>query len=90
MNKQLIVRGKVQGVGFRYSAQQEAQKMGLTGWVKNKQDGSVELEVEGSDRKVDDFIQKLQDGLNRSIYVEDIMVHKETSQKGYEDFSIKR
>lgn len=41
------VRGRVQGVNFRYYTQKEAQALGLTGWVANRFDGSVELVAEG-------------------------------------------
>ncbi|MDX2086397.1 MAG: acylphosphatase [Kofleriaceae bacterium] len=42
-----IVSGRVQGVSYRASTAAEARRLGLTGWVKNRPDGSVELEVEG-------------------------------------------
>jgi acylphosphatase len=41
------IRGIVQGVGFRYAARQEARRLGLSGWVRNDTDGSVELVAEG-------------------------------------------
>ena len=37
-----VVTGRVHGVGFRYSTQREAQEMGLTGWVRNRSDGTVD------------------------------------------------
>ena len=46
---QLFVRGRVQGVYFRASAQREARRLGLTGWVKNRADGSVEILAEGEE-----------------------------------------
>jgi acylphosphatase len=42
-----IVRGDVQGVGFRYFVQRKAQQLGLRGWVRNNDDGSVEVVAEG-------------------------------------------
>ena len=45
----LFVRGRVQGVFFRASAQREAKRLGLTGWVKNRLDGAVELLAEGEE-----------------------------------------
>jgi acylphosphatase len=42
-----IVRGRVQGVSFRAATQQEAQRLTLTGWVRNRPDGSVEVLAEG-------------------------------------------
>jgi acylphosphatase len=59
---QLIVRGRVQGVYFRASAQREARQHGLTGWVKNRTDGSVEMVVEGEEDQVKDFLSWSQHG----------------------------
>ena len=53
---QLTVRGRVQGVFFRASAQREARRMGLTGWVKNRSDGSVEMLAEGEEDGLKDLI----------------------------------
>jgi acylphosphatase len=52
----LIVRGTVQGVGFRYTMRQTANRLGLSGWVRNHSDGSVEAEVEGTPRDVDELL----------------------------------
>jgi len=43
----LRIKGRVQGVGFRYSAMDEARRLGLTGWVRNTRAGDVELVAEG-------------------------------------------
>lgn len=45
----LLVKGRVQGVYFRASTQREARRLGLSGWVKNKNDGSVEILAEGEE-----------------------------------------
>ncbi len=47
-----IVSGRVQGVSFRATTAREASRLGLTGWVKNRSDGTVELEAQGPDDKV--------------------------------------
>jgi len=59
---QVIVHGRVQGVFFRATAQREARQNGLTGWVKNRRDGSVELVVEGEEDAVKDFLAWSQSG----------------------------
>jgi acylphosphatase len=58
----LVVRGRVQGVYFRASAQREARRLGLTGWVKNRADGAVELVAEGEEDQVKDFLSWAQHG----------------------------
>jgi len=47
-----IVTGRVQGVSYRASTAAEARRLGLAGWVRNRSDGSVELEVEGDPERV--------------------------------------
>ncbi|WP_428263598.1 acylphosphatase [Haliangium sp.] len=49
----LRVTGRVQGVFYRATTQERAQSLGLTGWVSNKPDGSVELEAQGPKAKLD-------------------------------------
>ncbi|HEX4621295.1 MAG TPA: acylphosphatase [Myxococcaceae bacterium] len=52
----VVIRGEVQGVGFRWSAQSEAQRLGLSGWVRNLPSGEVEAEVEGVTQSVEAFV----------------------------------
>lgn len=59
---QLVIRGRVQGVYYRATAQREARQHGLTGWVKNRPDGSVEMVVEGEEDHVKDFLAWAQQG----------------------------
>ena len=59
---QLLVRGRVHGVYFRATAQREAKQLGLTGWVKNRSDGAVEMVVEGEEDRVKDFLAWAQSG----------------------------
>jgi acylphosphatase len=51
-----IVTGRVQGVSFRASTASEARRLGVVGWVKNRPDGSVELEAQGDDDRVGDLL----------------------------------
>jgi len=46
---QLFVRGRVQGVYFRASTQREARRLGLSGWVRNRADGTIEILAEGEE-----------------------------------------
>ncbi|NLY93661.1 MAG: acylphosphatase [Myxococcales bacterium] len=59
---EIIVRGRVQGVYYRATAEREARQHGLTGWVKNRKDGSVEMVVEGEEDAVKDFLAWAQVG----------------------------
>jgi acylphosphatase len=58
----LVVRGRVQGVYFRASTQREARQLGLTGWVKNRPDGAVEIVAEGEEDQVKDLLSWAQAG----------------------------
>ncbi len=53
---QLVVRGRVQGVFFQASAQREARRLGLTGFVANRADGNIELTVEGEEEPMRELI----------------------------------
>ncbi|MFW6114719.1 MAG: acylphosphatase [Thermodesulfobacteriota bacterium] len=52
----LIIEGRVQGVFFRDTTRREANRLGLTGWVKNRFDGSVEVVAEGPKERVDELV----------------------------------
>jgi len=58
----IIVKGVVQGVGYRYFAYNEARKLGLTGYVRNLIDGSVESVVEGKKESILEYIKALRRG----------------------------
>ena len=57
-----LVRGRVQGVGFRYFAQREAVALGVTGWVRNMDDGRVEVFGQGSPAALDELQGRLWEG----------------------------
>ncbi|WP_373896125.1 acylphosphatase [Virgibacillus natechei] len=88
MNKNLVISGHVQGVGFRYSAMQKAKEFKLTGWVCNKRNGTVELEIEGNGNQINLYIDELKNGFNRFIQVDNIDITSQ-QEKGYDDFVIK-
>lgn len=60
IRKHIVFHGRVQGVGFRYYAVNKANQLGLTGWVKNLPDGTVEMEVQGEKPLIDQLIIFLQ------------------------------
>jgi acylphosphatase len=60
--RHLMILGRVQGVFYRKWTVQTARDLGLTGWVRNRMDGSVETVVEGTAEAVERFVELAQDG----------------------------
>ncbi|MFS0732051.1 acylphosphatase [Microbacterium sp. 1P10UB] len=58
----VLVRGEVQGVGYRYTAKMMADGAGVTGWVRNRADGAVEAEVQGTPAAVDEMLAWMAEG----------------------------
>lgn len=58
----VLVSGRVQGVGFRHGIYLQAQKRGLTGWVKNRADGRVEARFEGDEPALQDMLEWCRNG----------------------------
>ncbi len=65
VRKRFTFYGQVQGVGFRYTARRLATDLGLTGWVENKFDGTVRMEVQGPEKT----IRKMLDALNNDGFI---------------------
>ena len=70
VRKHIFFYGRVQGVGFRQYSVNKARQLGLTGWVRNLYDGSVEMEVQGPERFIDELIIFLQN--RRFVEIDDI------------------
>ena len=62
IRKRVIVRGRVQGVGFRWAAQAEAETLGVAGYVRNLPDGTVQAELEGPETAVQRMLAWLHHG----------------------------
>lgn len=58
----ILVKGKVQGVGYRYFVMQKANEMGITGWVRNLNTGDVDMEIQGEKDKVIKMSEQLLTG----------------------------
>lgn len=63
IRQKLKFTGRVQGVGFRFTASHIANQLGLTGWVYNEWDGSVVMEVQGQEHLIDQMIQIIDRGV---------------------------
>ena len=83
----LHIQGQVQGVFYRRGAQREAQRLGLTGFVRNESDGSVYAEAEGSAEKVGEFIRWCRKGPSNAR-VEDVKI-EELVVRGDEGFEVR-
>ena len=80
------VKGKVQGVGFRYSAVREADRLGINGWVNNALNGDVEVWAEGSPQSLDRFLKWLHRGPQYSRV--DSVEMEEKEPQGYDGFGV--
>lgn len=85
-----LVIGRVQGVGFRWWAQRQAEQLGLTGWVRNRDDErSVEVLAEGAAGQLDAFEQRLREGPH-GARVERVDARREPGSGEYRRFEIAR
>jgi acylphosphatase len=87
-NYKILVKGKVQGVGYRYNAQAMAHKLDLTGYVRNLYDGSVSINVEGEEEKINRFVEWCYTGPRHADVTE--VKAEEQEVVGYQTFEIKR
>ena len=62
IRKRIRFYGQVQGVGFRYRAMHAASSLGMTGWVHNEYDGSVSMEIQGTEEQIDEVILSVERG----------------------------
>jgi len=84
MAKHLVISGRVQGVGFRYSMAEEAERLGVSGWVRNRRDGTVEAVVDGTTHAVDAILAWARRG-PRGASVSDVQVRETAgSFEGFE------
>ena len=84
----ITLLGRVQGVGFRHFVRKEALELGLKGWVRNKPDGSVEIEAEGDEEMIFIFLELLKAG-NSFSRVERIFKAELPDLQNYQSFFIK-
>ena len=87
MEIHVIVKGHVQGVGFRFYAERAAVKSGLTGWVKNLSNGDVETVAQGSKQSLDSYIDWLKQGPSTARVI-DISIQWREITQFYNSFSL--
>jgi len=89
MRKQLhaYFTGRVQGVGFRFTAQDIAAELNIVGWVKNLRDGRVEILAEAEEEALKDLLERLNSFFNR--YIQDTETEWLTPTAEFSDFRVK-
>ena len=85
----LQIRGRVQGVYFRASTVEQAQRLGITGWVRNCLDGSVEVMADGKKAELEKLIGWCRKGPSGAL-VKEVQTEWEASTQEFYSFSIKR
>jgi acylphosphatase len=84
---QVRVRGRVQGVFFRAETRERARSLGLAGWVRNCEDGTVEAVFEGDDERVRSMVDWCSRG-PAGAQVEDVAVKWEAEPRGEQGFRV--
>lgn len=85
----ILVKGKVQGVFYRASTVTKAQQLGVKGCVRNEPDGSVYIEAEGNEEKLNELIAWCRIGPPRAR-VDEVVVETQATLAGFSDFRILR
>ena len=83
----MVIIGKVQGVGFRYFVFRQAQELGIKGWVSNKSNGNVEALAHGEKADLEQFIAKVKEGPSVSR-VDDVNLNWVNEPEQYFGFEI--
>ncbi|HEX3820248.1 MAG TPA: acylphosphatase [Candidatus Sulfotelmatobacter sp.] len=83
--RRYLVRGRVQGVGFRWFVEREAHMLGIAGWVRNNHDGSVEVLAQGTRDQLSGLHSRLREG-PRAARVDGVEVSEATPTAGLSSF----
>ncbi|MEW5758440.1 MAG: acylphosphatase [Candidatus Omnitrophota bacterium] len=88
MKKQVnvIYKGRVQGIGFRFTVESIANKLGVCGWVKNLKDGNAEIMAEGEKENLEKFLKEVNSYF--SNYISDTEVFWFSATGKFKDFTI--
>ena len=88
MRLHVTIQGRVQGVGYRYFVIQTAQKLGITGWVRNCANRDVESEAQGSENLVEEFLKQIKTG-HPWARIDRIVKETITAQAGEKNFELR-
>ena len=84
INKRIIFKGKVQGVGFRIQSALIGQNLDLYGWVKNLDNGDVEMEIQGTEEKINFLISEMKN--TKRIRIDNMEVKEQSLNNSLEKF----
>ena len=87
-SRRFLVRGRVQGVGFRWFVEREAQILGIAGWVRNDPDGSVEVLAIGTPEQLSGLRSRLEEG-PRAARVDDVEESEAEPVAGLNSFQVR-
>jgi acylphosphatase len=85
--RRYVVKGRVQGVGFRWFVEREARLLGVGGWVRNRDDGAVEVLASGTQRQLGSLYDRLREG-PRAARIDGVQVDDAAPFGGYQTFQI--
>lgn len=85
----MVVSGRVQMVGFRWFTVQWAQDLGLSGYAKNQEDGTVLIEAEGKKKNIESLVKEVKTG-PRGSQVDEVKVEWLPFEHSFRDFEIRR
>ncbi|MBM3251683.1 MAG: acylphosphatase [Candidatus Omnitrophica bacterium] len=83
----VIYSGRVQGIGFRFTAERIALSLGITGWVKNLFGGEVEIVAEADEKKLEKFLKEINSHFSNYIQNQDLDWQEATGE--FKDFAIR-
>lgn len=83
----LVIKGKVQGVYYRASAREAANKSGIKGWVKNMPDGNVEVLASGSKEQLEKFVEWCRRGPKHAV-VHEVIIKTDVKEENLSGFFI--
>lgn len=84
--RRAVLSGFVQGVGFRFFAERAAREASVTGWIRNRPDGTVETLVEGEQENVAHYLERLRQGPPGSQVTS--VAEEEAAPRGFRSFEI--
>jgi acylphosphatase len=87
LHKNIRITGRVQGVGFRYSARSMAHMTGIRGFIRNLPNGDVYIEAEGESQQIEEFIRWCRQGPPRSI-IKFVDIY-DAEVVGFEEFAVR-